>query len=420
MAQSWTVPHLMRSRRFVAWLALALLMAGCSGPDADRFPTTVTSSTAVTATVATTEAPAASATDSMSIAPTTTGSLPASPTVTAPIAAATASSTVAPVAAVCNVGVELVAATDVLDKVTYDGDDVGGLSALAWDPESATYLSLSDRGGRAYELDFATADSPVITGAFRLRDTSGEPDVDIDGEGIAVLPTGDLLVSSELEPSIRRYTADGEYVADLPVPEHFLVEPAGRAVGNKTFESLTVAPSGNHAFTAVEEPLVGDGETDDDRGRIRILRYDATDETFEPGAEFFYLSEPEHDVSEIAAISDTELLVMERGLSLLEGFTTQIYRVSLDGAEDFAAIERLEDADAQPVTKELLVDVSDCPAGDREWTGEINPLTENFESMALGPLRDDGRQTLIIGSDDNHQSFQVTRFLVFAIDPDQL
>jgi hypothetical protein len=44
-------------------------------------------------------------------------------------------------------------------------------------------------------------------------------------------------------------------------------------------------------------------------------------------------------------------------------------------------------------------------------------LLFNFESMAIGPPQADGRQTLIIGSDDNFESFLVTRYLVFAVDP---
>jgi hypothetical protein len=206
-------------------------------------------------------------------------------------------------------------------------------------------------------------------------------------------------------------------IAELPVPEHFLVAPAGRASGNGTFESLAVSPSGTRLFTALEEPLEGDGATDEGRSRLRILRYDLNDGAFEPAAEYLYLAQPDQDVSEIAAISDEELLVLERGVSLLDGFSARIFRVSLDDAEDVAAIERLEEADAAPVEAELLVDVADCPYGDLETFGDLNPLLFNFESMAIGPPQADGRQTLIIGSDDNFESFLVTRYLVFAVDP---
>jgi hypothetical protein len=370
-------------------------------------------------------APTATITATSSLMPSIPSESPAistaTPTATATAtvspAVATATATLVPEPSVCAVGVELLAYSDALDKATFDDDDVGGLSALAWSGEGTTYYALSDRGSRLYTLDFPAPADPTITDEIRLKDASGETDFTIDGEGIAVLPNGDLLVSSEAGPAIRQYTSDGELVTELPVPEHFLVEPDGRARGNGTFESLALSPSGERLFTAVEKPLEGDEETDDDRGRIRILRYDLVDGEFQPVAEYFYLPEPHQDVSEIAAISDDELLVLERGLSLIEGFSARIFRVSLDEAEDVSNIERLEESAVEPAEKSLLVDVSDCPPGDLGTFGEINGLLDNFESMAIGPDQPDGRHTLIIGSDDNFESFQVTRYLIFAIDP---
>jgi hypothetical protein len=397
---------------------IGLLLFGCSGPEDGGAPATETVRPAAIATIGSaatvTTIPATTAT--AGLGPTL---VPASVTATSAVTpvVATETATVVREPAVCAVGVELLGYSDALDKVSYDDDEVGGLSALAWSGEGTTYYALSDRGSRVYSLDFPAPEDPTIVAEFRLRDASGEVDFTIDGEGIAVLPGGDLLVSSETEPAIRQYTADGAFIADLPVPEHFLVEPDGRAVGNGTFESLALSPSGSRLFAALEEPLEGDGATDEGQSRLRILRYDLTDGAFEPVAEYLYLAQPDQDVSEIAAISDEELLVLERGVSLIEGFSARIFRVSLDDAENVAAIERLEEADAAPVSSELLVDVADCPWGDLETFGDLNPLLANFESMAIGPPQADGRQTLIIGSDDNFESFLVTRYLVFAVDP---
>lgn len=395
----WRIaPRTIGPRRCVALLVLALLVAGCSGPDDGSPTSTVTSGVPPTVVAGRPD--------------------PAVPTATPTPAVPAPSPTGMPVGPACDAGVGLLGFSDVLDKVTYDDNVVGGLSALAR-AGGTTYYSLSDRGGRVYTLDFPAPSDPTITSRFRLRDASGAPDTSIDGEGLAVLANGDLLVSSELEPSIRRYTSNGQLIAELPVPDRFLVQPAGQASGNGTFESLAVSPSGQRLFTAVEQPLDGDGTTDDDMGRHRILRYDLIDGAFQPSAEYLYLAEPDQDVSEIVAISDTELLVLERGLSLLSGFSAGVFRVALDGAEDVSPLDRLEGSDVQSATKQLLLDVADCPSGDAAAVGGINPLLENFESMALGPQQPDGRYSLIIGSDDNFQSFQVTRFLVLAIDPDR-
>ena len=404
--------------RLWAGLALVGLLVGCSGPEDRGAPATATVGPAATATMgpAATQPTVSVASVTASLGSTTvSGSTTPTATTVGPIVE-TPTATVAREAAVCAVGVELLAYSDALDKVSYDDDEVGGMSALAWSGEQTTYYALSDRGSQVYTLDFPAPDDPTIVAAFRLQDASGEPDGTIDGEGIAVLPGGDLLVSSETEPAIRHYTSDGAFIADLPVPEHYLVAPAGRASGNGTFESLALSPSGTRLFTAVEEPLDGDGTTDDRRSRLRMLRYDLFDGAFVPAAEYLYLPQPDQDISEVAAISDDELLVLERGLSLIDGFSARIFRVALDDAEDIAAIERLEESDTAPVEAELLFDVADCPSGELEAFGGINPLLANFESMAIGPPQADGRQTLIIGSDDNFESFLLTRFLVFAVD----
>jgi hypothetical protein len=384
-------------------VALALLVAGCSGPETGDPTTTAASGDGPTATV------------------TTLDPSPADPTSTTTPAVTATSPATEPAGQTCDAGVDLLGYSDAFDKVTYEDTTVGGLSALAKAGDGSTYYALSDRGGRVYTLDFPVPGDPTITSTFQLRDGTGEPygENAIDSEGIAVLPNGDLLVSSEVEPSIREYTPDGTHVTNLDVPEKFLVQPEGRATGNETFESLALSPSGQHLFTAVERPLDWDGATAEGQGRVRILRYDLTDGTFQPAAEYLYLSEQDQGVSEIVAVSDTELLVLERGLSFISGFSARVFRVSLDGADDVSTIDRLEDTSAQPVTKDLLVDIADCPTGDNSAFGGISALMDNFESMALGPQLPDGRQSLIVGSDDNFRSFEVTRYLVFAIDSDR-
>ena len=87
--------------------------------------------------------------------------------------------------------------------------------------------------------------TPTIESITTLSDENGDPFTGetLDAEGLAILPNGDLLVSSETEPSIRHFTADGRYIASLPVPERFLIAN-GDAEVNATFESLTVSPDG--------------------------------------------------------------------------------------------------------------------------------------------------------------------------------
>src|ERR687893_107299 len=72
---------------------------------------------------------------------------------------------------------------------------------------------------------------------------NGQPftGANFDGEGIALTPEGELLISSETEPSIRRFALDGTLLGELLVPDRFLVE-GGQAQLNQTFESLSASP----------------------------------------------------------------------------------------------------------------------------------------------------------------------------------
>jgi hypothetical protein len=305
---------------------------------------------------------------------------------------------------------------------------VGGLSALAYDKRQDVYYSLVDNGpedsspARFYTLKVpvgrAGLGEPDILDVTLLRDTSGEPFTaeNFDGEGITLTRKGELLVSSETEPSIYRFSLDGQLLGELPVPDKFLVSPVGEAQANRTFESLDLSPNGRSLFTAVEAPLASDGQTEDGRNRVRILRYeDRGPGGFMPAEEFFYMTEPGQNVVEIATLPKNELLVLERSFVPGEGNTIRIYRVSLKGAEDVSAESALSDPGLEPVEKELLVDLADCPSGGAKTPGtQENPLLDNYESLEIGPRLPGGSRTLLLQSDDNFNDVQVNRLVALG------
>ncbi|HEX6710104.1 MAG TPA: esterase-like activity of phytase family protein [Rubrobacter sp.] len=329
----------------------------------------------------------------------------------------------------CAEGVDLLGFSDALNKVTFDGTNVGGLSGLTYDAGRDVYYGLVDNGpsatseARFYKLRLPTKSvDPQILDVTTLRDASGQPFTasNFDGEGLTFTHNGDLLASSETEPSIRRFSLDGRLLEELSVPQRFRVAPAGEATRNQTFESLSLSPNNRSLFTAVEGPLASDGRTDDGSGRIRILRYeDRGAGWFVPSEEFYYLADPGLGVVEIVALSEDELLVMERGFQAGVGNTVRIYRVSLDGAADVSGVDSLASPNVEPVQKELLVDVASCPPGGATTApGAVqpNPLLDNFEALALGPRLPDGGQSLVLVSDDNFSSGQTTRVIVLAVE----
>lgn len=310
-----------------------------------------------------------------------------------------------------------------MDKRSFSGTDVGGLSALTYDKHRGVYYALLDNEGdtpaRFYTLRAPISRSglrqPEILAVTTLRDASGKPFTgeNFDGEGITVTKRGELLVSSETEPSIRRFSLDGHLLGELPVPDKFLVAPAGEGQPNKTFESLSLSPNGHSLFTVNEGPLAPDGQTSDGENRLRILRYDDRGPgSFAPTGEFYYQTKPGQGVSDVLALSDKDLLVLERGYVPGQGNTVRIFRVSLRGAKDVSDLNSLATPGTEPLKKELLVDLSNCPSGGATSPGtQQNPLLDNFEGLALGPRLPGGGRGLLLVSDDNFNDSQVTRLV---------
>ena len=329
----------------------------------------------------------------------------------------------------CSASVDLYGFSDALDKRTFRGTDVGGLSGITYDAERDVYYALVDNQGttaaRFYTLRLRTEGpklgKPKIVDVSILKDESGKPftGANFDGEGIVVTQQGELLVSSETEPSIRRFALDGTYLGDLPVPDRFLVQDGG-GQPNQTFESLSLSPDGGSLFTVNEGYLSADGETAGGGDRLRILRYENTaQQGFVSAEEFYYQADPGLGVAEVVALSNSELLVLERGFQAGVGNTIRIYRVSLAGATDVSGVDSLATSGVEPVQKELLVDLGDCPSGGAETApGAVqpNPLLDNFEALTLGPLLSDGRQSLVLASDDNFSGGQTTRVIVLAVE----
>lgn len=332
----------------------------------------------------------------------------------------------------CAPRVDFLGFSDALDKQEFEGTAVGGLSALTYaggGPKDI-YYSLVDNGpdedspARFYTveapLDRSGLGTPEMDDVTFLRDASGDlfRASNFDGEGIEVERDGNLLAASETEPSIRRFSQSGELLDELAVPRKFLVAPEGGGRTNLTFESLSLSPNGRSLFTANEGFLAPDGETAGGSDRIRLLRYeDRGPGGFEPAEEAYYLAEPDQGVVEVLAVSEEELLVLERGFVAGEGNTVRVFRVSLDDARDVSGEPSLAAPDLAPVEKDLVVDLADCPSSGAESPGDQkNPLLDNYESLEFGPRIAGGGRSLLFMSDDNFNDAQVTRVLALGLE----
>ncbi|MFE9449235.1 esterase-like activity of phytase family protein [Streptomyces sp. NPDC006739] len=321
---------------------------------------------------------------------------------TAGLAAATCLAAAGPAHAVeghaCSPSVSLQGFSDTLDKTTYDGTVVGNLSALAVDTDGSL-AALSDRSA-LFGLD---ARSLQPRSVVTLADEKGAA---LDSEGLVVDRDGTRLVTSETEPSIRRYSRDGRILDRLPVPSPLLVAPAGRATANQTFEGLTLLPGGHTLLASMEDAIAGDST-----GIVRFQTWRRHHGRFEPAAQYAYRTDAGLAVPEVQATPDGRLLVLERGFTPGVGNTVRLYAADLGHATDTSGIDRLT---GQPgvhlVRKALLTDVADCPSlGATARQPQPNPLLDNIEGMTVTG-REHGRLKVLLVSDDNENPAQTTRF----------
>jgi len=340
-------------------------------------------------------------------------------------------------AAAADVTLEFLTETSLPGDLEVDRTRVGGLSGLTYDPGCDLYYAISDDRGslappRFYTLkirfDDEKAEAKVLE-ATLLRDADGAPFArgDIDPEALALTADGTLFLSSEgvphrgIDPLIGRFRLDGSLKGAEGLPEHYLPDADGThgVRDNLGFEGLTLSPDGSRLFAAAENALLQDGPAADlgVSSPTRLLEIELS--SGRPVAEYLYEVGPVPDeprpatafrtngISEILALDNERLLVLERSYSVGVGNTVRIYLVDLESAANIRDIDRLSDMDdpkPAPLAKILVADI-----------GELGMVPDNIEGMALGPVLDDGRRLLVLISDNNFQpSVQENQILLFA------
>ncbi|WP_460065941.1 esterase-like activity of phytase family protein [Streptomyces sp. YKOK-I1] len=305
-----------------------------------------------------------------------------------------------PAAHACSPAVLLDRFSDALDKTTYDGTFVGNLSALALDRDGSL-AALSDRSS-LFDLDARTL---APRKAVALADENGAA---LDSEGLVIDRDGTRLITSETEPSIRRYGTDGTILDRLPVPAALLVAPAGRATANQTFEGLTLLPGGRTLLASMEYAISGDTA-----GIVRFQTWRRTKgDHFTPSAQYAYRTDaPFLGVPEVQALPDGRLLVLERGYTAGVGNTVRLYLADPRHATDTSAVDALTgQPDVRLIKKTLLTDLVTCPTlGATARQPQPNPLLDNIEGMVVTG-HEKGTYRVLLVSDDNQNATQTTRF----------
>ncbi len=337
---------------------------------------------------------------------------------------------------------EFLGQTIVPTGTTFAGTIVGGLSGITYDEHSNVFYSLSDDPSqfgpaRYYTLRVDVSDGRLNPGDVQfvavttLKAANGQPvpALSLDPEGIAYTKDGRLVLTSEgfanqlVDPWIRFFRLDGSQSGSLPVPTAFLPGPGGtRGVRqNLAFESAATAPNGRFLFSGTEGALVQDGPAASltARSPARLLRYNLQNGRLD--RQYVYWTETiaespvpatafaVNGLVDLLPLNNQFLLALERSFSVGApdtGNTIQLFAVKLAGATNVNGLDSLAGRldDVRPVQKTLLLDLDTLGI----------PL-DNVEGMAFGPKLPDGRQSLILVSDNNFAATGFTQFLLFAV-----
>jgi len=283
------------------------------------------------------------------------------------------------------------------------------------------YSGITWLGGNNYAVVSDTKDG-FYTATITINPVTGMPTgwtrgafyntgtVNNDNEGIVYVPsTNTVFISGEKNPAtIIEYRLDGTPTGrSLAIPSMF----TSPSMGNYGFESLAFSADTGLFWTTSESTLARDGTraspTNLVNNLLRLQAFDAN--TLQPTLQLAYkmdinagysggISNYAHGVSEMLALPDGRLLVMERefivpsGLSVLSSrVISKIYVVDPLGAMDVTAVGNLRTlADSAFLEKELL------------WSQTTTLSASNianWEGMCLGPTLEDGSVTVILIND---------------------
>ncbi|MEH2194562.1 MAG: phytase [Nostoc sp.] len=341
---------------------------------------------------------------------------------------------------------------------------LGGLSGVAYDAVNNSYYAISDDRSQvapARFYTFNTVDGVTFTNVTTLKDTNGNffATNSLDPEGIALTNNGTVFISSEGEvnlsagrvsnPFIKEFSlTTGQEVRSLLVPSKFLPVVADTnhdgivntgdtqisgVYNNLAFESLTITPDQKTLFTATENALSQDGlkASLTSGSPSRILQYNLV--TGQPEKEYLYITDaiPEapnpstgsadNGLADLLAIDNRgTFLALERSFAQGVGNTIKIYEVSLQGATDISFYDSLNNLSAEqlaaikPAQKRLLLNLNDLNLP----TDANHPITgvDNIEGLAFGPKLADGRQSIVLVSDNNFSTTQYTQILTLGAD----
>ena len=313
---------------------------------------------------------------------------------------------------------------------------VGGLSGI--DYHNGKYYLVSDQSSnpRIYIANINIAENKIqnldIVKLITVKKTNDFKDKVLDLEAIRYNRQNDnFIVTSEgriddgKDPGIYSISALGETYNSFSIPDHFKAKDEQKPRNNGVFEGITESIDEKAYWVAMESPLEKDGPKPKlfpSKSHVRITKFDKL--TGLPMKQFAYKLDgiaklpinyfAVNGVTEILTYAQDKFLILERSYSAgygSHGNTVKIFEVDASNATNTLKLDQLKGQDYEIAEKKLLFNFKSVK---NQLTKEI---IDNIEGMCLGPELENGKQSLILVSDNNFNSFadQINQFILMEI-----
>jgi hypothetical protein len=279
--------------------------------------------------------------------------------------------------------------------------------------------------------DTSTSSQVSIESVIALKDQSGQTfkDKNLQLESITFTPRDSVFIAAEAVEENQNIPLIGEFDLQtgqlkntVPLPPNYRPqtdEEAPQGIqSNFGFHSLTIAPEGFskggldpfRLFATTSAPLFQD--LDADETQLRILHYVIADRASFLVSENLYSldSHPETDspsrLIAMVALPESGMFLSLEEFSNSSGYHDKIYQVFTGNATDTSKIASLRKpiSIVQPLQKKLLLDLD-----------ELNLPSQPLEGMTVGPRLPNGDSSLILISNDPHDTTSPTQFLLFSM-----
>lgn len=233
-----------------------------------------------------------------------------------------------------------------------------------------------------------------------------------DCEGIAYFPeNGTFFISGESDQRILEYDVQGKPTGrELAVPSEFGTD---HIVGNYGFEALTYSADTHRFWCTTESQLKSDGEPagPEHPGMQNLMRLQSFGDDLQPKEQYAYRMDAcrateragayAYGISDILALPDGKLLVMEREFYVAKRFVGSwvmhnIYKVDPSTGTPVTFKDKAETLGEEKILKKELV----AQFKTKLKLGSAD--LANYEGMCLGPKLNDGRQTILLINDSQH------------------